>query len=80
MLRPADVVPFDEMLTAVESWLGPLSSLTASEIEYVRLLDDEARDAPELLFSAWPDTLDRARRDPVMAWKVQNLRKRAARG
>lgn len=80
MLRPTDVVPFDEMLTAVESWLGPLSSLTASEIEYVRLLDDEARDAPELLFSAWPDTLDRARRDPVMAWKVQNLRKRAARG
>ncbi len=51
-----------------------------SEIEYVRLLDDGAQDAPGLLFSAWPDTLDRARRDPVMAWKVQNLRKRAARG
>ena len=80
MLRPTDVVPFDEMLTAVESWLAPLSALTVSESEYVRRLDEDAHDSPELLFSAWPELVDRAHRDPVMAWKVKNLAVRVGRG
>jgi len=79
MLRPQDVVPFDEMLTAVASWLAPLSQLTGQEAEYVRRLDEEATDSPEMLFAAWRDVADRARRDPVMAWKVRNLAVRIGR-
>jgi len=80
MLRPSDVIPFADMLSAVESWLAPLSVLTVSESEYVRRLDEDAHDSPELLFSAWPELVDRARRDPVMAWKVKNLAVRVGRG
>lgn len=79
MLRPRDVVPFDEMMRVVETWLSPLSAPTAQEVEYFRLLGEDARNAPELLFAAWPEIADRARRDPVMAWKVKNLRLRGGR-
>ena len=66
------------MIESVTDWLTPLSRLSPQEAEYVRALADESAYRPELLLSEWPDVLDRARQDPVMAWKVQNLRKRRA--
>ena len=73
MLRPEDVVDLDQMLDSVDRWLSPLRSLTESEIRYMRLLDEEAVYAPELILAQWPDVLHRAQLDPVMAWKVKNL-------
>lgn len=73
MLRPRDVVIFEEMLDAVRRWLSPLSSLVDAEVEYFRRLDEEALYAPELLLAPWPEALERAAGDPVMAWKVRNL-------
>ena len=76
MLRADEVPDYQEMLSAVGDWLRPLSTLTGDEREYMDLLDMQAVYKPELLLSAWPDVLMRARQDPVMAWKVQNLRRR----
>ncbi len=39
----------------------------------VRRLDADAVYAPELLLVSWPEALERAAADPVMAWKVRNL-------
>ena len=80
MLRPEDMADFDEMIASIARWLAPLSMLMDDEAEYVRRLDEEAVYSPELLVGAWPDVLDRARRDPVMAWKVKNLAVRLAGG
>ncbi len=76
MLRPEDAPDYDHMLAEVAAWLSPLSVPTQTESEYMRLLDDESEFHPELLFSVWPEVLESALADPVMAWKVQNLRKR----
>jgi hypothetical protein len=46
------------------------------EAEYFRLLAEESTYRPELLLRRWPDVLERARLDPVMEWKVLNLRRR----
>ncbi len=73
MLRPEDVVDFEDMLEAVGEWLSPLSTLTDSEAEYFRRLDEDAVYAPELLLVSWPEALEWAAADPVMAWKVRNL-------
>lgn len=73
MLRPEDVVDFEEMLDSVGEWLSPLSTPTDSEAEYFRRLDEHAVHAPELLLASWPAALERAAADPVMAWKVRNL-------
>lgn len=80
MLRPEDVVDFGDMLDAVGEWLSPLSTPTDSEAEYFRRLDEDAAYAPELLFVSWPEALERAATDPVMAWKVKNLRVRLEGG
>lgn len=66
-----------EMCDQVAAFLAPCAELDADESEYFRLLDEESTYRPELLFSAWPDVLERALLDPVMQWKVQNLRKRS---
>jgi len=76
MLRSEDATDFDEMQTAVARWLRPLATLSDEEAEYVRLLDEEATYAPELLLGRWPEAAARARRDPVMEWKVKNLASR----
>jgi len=76
MLRASDTPGYEEMLFKAGEWLKPLSTLSDSEREYMDLLDVEGSHRPELLFSQWPEVLDRARRDPVMAWKVQNLSRR----
>lgn len=80
MLRPEDAVHFDDMLDSVGEWLSPLSTLMDAEAEYVRRLDEHAVYAPELLLAPWPEVLERAAGDPVMAWKVRNLRVRATGG
>jgi hypothetical protein len=76
VLAADDEPDFAAMRNRVAPLLAPLSRPTSNESEYLRLLGQEARDRPELLFAPWPDVLERARRDPVMQWKVVNLRKR----
>jgi len=68
---------FPAMCERVAALLAPCSALTGPEREYFRLLDEESRDRPQLLLAAWPDVLERALIDPVMQWKVSNLKKRA---
>lgn len=68
------------MLDSVDRWLSPLTSLTESEIEYMRLLDEDAVYAPDLILAQWPDVLRYAQLDPVMAWKVKNLAARVSGG
>lgn len=77
MLRTEDAPAYDRMLAEVAAWIGPLSMPTQTESEHMRLLDEESEFCPELLFSGWPGVLERALVDPVMSWKVQNLRKRS---
>lgn len=78
MLRAEDAPAYNRMLEQVATWLRPLSVPTQIESEYMRLLDEESEFHPELLFPEWPEVLERALTDPVMAWKAQNLRKRSA--
>jgi hypothetical protein len=72
-----DEQDFPAMCARVATLLAPCSELTGPEREYFRLLDEESNDRPQLLLSAWPDVLERALIDPVMQWKVSNLKKRA---
>ena len=72
-----DEPDFPAMCDRVATLLAPCSELTGPEREYFRLLDEESDCRPELLLSAWPDVLERALVDPVMQWKVSNLKKRA---
>lgn len=72
-----DEPDFPAMCVRVAALLAPCSALTVSEREYYRLLDEESVYRPQLLLSAWPDVLERALIDPVMQWKVRNLRKRS---
>jgi len=48
---------------ALKTWLLALSS--ERSVHHWR---------PELLLQEWPDGAERAAADPVMAWKVQNLK------
>ena len=72
-----DEPDFPVMCDRVAVLLAPCSELTGPEREYFRLLDEESDCRPELLLSAWPDVLERALTDPVMQWKVRNLKKRS---
>jgi len=74
-----DEPDFPAMCSRVAAFLAPYSALTVPESEYFRLLDEESTDLPELLLSAWPHVLERALSDPVMQWKVRNLKKRSPR-
>jgi hypothetical protein len=71
-----DEPDFPAMCARVAALLAPCSALTVPEREYYRLLDKESIYQPQLLLSAWPDVLERALIDPVMEWKVRNLKKR----
>jgi hypothetical protein len=75
VLTAMDPASFDDMRARVAAYLSPLSVLTPAEAEYMELLGSAGRHAPELLFGAWPDVAERARISPVVAWKVQNLRR-----
>ena len=46
------------------------------EREYLRLLDEESRYVPDLLFAPWPEVLKRSEVSPAAAWKVTNLKRR----
>ena len=74
MLRAEDTVEYDEMIRAVEAWLAPLSVLNGAEAEFAQRLRDGAEYRPDILFSDWPDVAAQAAVDPVMAWKIRNLR------
>ena len=71
-----DTGAFPTMCDRVAAFLSPCSRLTDAEREYFRLLDESSAYHPDLLFSRWPQVLERAEVDPVMQWKLQNLRKR----
>lgn len=74
MLNADDAPEYQAMLASVTAWLAPLGDLTPSEVEFMRRLRESADYSPDLLFADWPDVARRAALDPVMAWKVQNLR------
>ncbi|MCZ7663095.1 MAG: nucleotidyl transferase AbiEii/AbiGii toxin family protein [Thermoleophilia bacterium] len=81
MLRADEAPSHVVMLEAVARWLSPLSSSSEAEREFMRLLGEDAVYRPVLLLAEYPGVLERASMDPVMAWKVQNLRQRLeARG
>jgi hypothetical protein len=80
LLRSDESPDYGLMLQRVRQWLAPLDSPSASEAEFARLLGDEVVYRPQLLFSEWPDILERALLDPVMAWKLHNLAERARIG
>ncbi len=75
---PADQTPdFSDLRDRVAEFLSPCSVPDGAEREYLRLLSEDSEYRPELLLSSWSDVLARAKIDPVMQWKVQNLHKRA---
>lgn len=74
MLNADDAPDYREMLASVIAWLAPLDRLVAHEAEFTRRLRESADYRPDLLFAEWPDVAARAAVDPVMTWKVQNLR------
>jgi len=80
MLRSGEAPKYEVMLKAVSRWLSVLSSLSVAETEFMRLLDERAEYRPELLLAEWPGVLEKASRDPVMAWKVRNLSERPPNG
>lgn len=75
VLRAEDVVAYDEMLDGVAAWLAPFGVLNGAEAEFVERLRGRAEYRPDILFADWPDVAARAAVDPVMAWKVTNLRR-----
>ena len=75
---PADqTLDFSDLRDRVAGLLRPCSVPIAAEREYFRLLAEDSEYRPELLLSPWPEALARAKVDPAMRWKVQNLNKRA---
>ncbi|KAF0208230.1 MAG: hypothetical protein FD171_1066 [Actinobacteria bacterium] len=74
MLNADDAPDYEQMLASVAAWLAPLGGPIAPEAEFMRRLRESADYRPDLLFANWPDVAGRAAADPVMAWKVQNLR------
>lgn len=76
VLAVGDEPDFAAMRASVTDLLSPLAKPTPDEAEYFRLLAEESIYRPELLLGRWPDVLERARLDPVMEWKVLNLRRR----
>lgn len=79
MLNVDDRPTLDEMIgNAARYLIDHVAPKDEDEEEYLRRLDEESVYSPELLFSAWPDVLERARVSPAASWKVQNLRNRLA--
>lgn len=79
VLSEGDPAGFDDMRALVAAYLAPLSTLTPAEAEYMELLGTSGQHAPELLFGERPEIAERARMSPVVAWKVQNLRRMLGR-
>lgn len=73
MLRSGESPDHALMLERISRWLADLEPRSVAEADFAESLVDHAEYRPELLFAEWPDVLERARIDPVMAWKVQNL-------
>ncbi len=79
VLNLGDRPTLDEMIGDAALYLVEhVAPKEDDEFEYLRRLDVESAYAPELLFSAWPDVLERALVSPAAMWKVQNLGNRPA--
>ena len=79
VLNVHDRPTLDEMIgDAVRYLVDHVAPKEEDEAEYLRRLDEQSDYAPELLFSPWPDVLERARVSPAAMWKVQNLKNRPA--
>lgn len=77
VLNVADRPTLDEMIGSASRFIvDHVTPKEDDEEEYLRRLDQESEYSPDLLFSAWPDVLDRAVASPAAAWKVGNLKKR----
>ena len=79
VLNVDDRPTLDEMIgNAARYLIDHVAPKEEDEEEYLRRLGEESVYSPALLFSAWPDVLERARVSPAASWKVQNLRNRPA--
>lgn len=77
VLNAKDRPTLEEMMREAAAYIDEhVAAKDDEEHEYLRRLDAESLYSPELLFSPWPDVLERAALSPAAAWKVKNLRKR----
>lgn len=77
MLRADERPTLEEMIVSAKDLVARhVAPRDPDEEEYLRRLDEDSEYAPELLFEAWPEVLERARVSPAAAWKVLNLKKR----
>lgn len=77
VLNVNDRPTLDEMIRDAARYLMEhVAPKEDDEKEYLRRLDEESHYAPELLFSPWPDVLERALVSPAAMWKVRNLENR----
>jgi hypothetical protein len=73
--RPTLGVMMEAASAFVDEHVAPKQE---EEHEYLRRLDIASQYVPNLLFSEWPDVLERAEQSPAARWKVENLRRRPA--
>lgn len=79
VLNLADRPTLDEMIDDASRFIvDHVAPRDDEEKEYLRLLDEESRYEPGLLFSPWPTVLEQALVSPAAAWKVKNLKNRPA--
>ncbi|MDR1359010.1 MAG: nucleotidyl transferase AbiEii/AbiGii toxin family protein [Coriobacteriales bacterium] len=75
VLLNGDHPKLDDMIEAVEDYVG---ELTTPKTDNERAYLEEMRNAnykPELLFDGYPEVLEAAKENPRMMWKLQNLKK-----
>ena len=78
LLRADDRPTLEDMMQTAREYVDQhVAPRDAEEIEYLKLLDANEY-VPQLMFSRWPDVVERAIVSPAAAWKVQNLKKRPA--
>lgn len=79
VLNVADRPTLDEMIENAGRFIvDHVAPKEDEEAEYLRLLDEESKYEPGLLFSPWPTVLAQAVASPAAAWKLKNLKKRPA--
>ncbi|NLE73124.1 MAG: nucleotidyl transferase AbiEii/AbiGii toxin family protein [Actinobacteria bacterium] len=79
VLLPAERPKLGEMVEAVALFLERLGALSPEQRKYMDLMAESGEYRPELVFSPWPEVLERAKSSPAAAWKVHNLQKRGHR-
>jgi hypothetical protein len=77
VLRLGDRPSLDEMMDSVSRYVDDhVAPRDEDEGDYLRRLGDDSEYLPRLLFSPWPEVLERAEASPAAAWKVMNLGRR----